>query len=202
MTAAVPPAAASATDRARTSRGRWILLAIFAVCAAPVILGTLAFYFWQPEGRTNYGELLPLAPLRVAGTTADGAPFDLGSLAGQWVLVNVNMQPCDAACSEKLFFTRQIHVAQGPEAGRVERLWLTADPAAARGETLAPTLSGARVVRPGSADMLAPFGADAGKHVFLVDPLGNLMMRFPENADPKRMIRDLQKLLRVNKRGS
>jgi cytochrome oxidase Cu insertion factor (SCO1/SenC/PrrC family) len=202
MTAALPPAGAPAVDAARTARGRWILLAIFAVCAAPVILGTLAFYFWQPAGRTNYGELLPLAPLRVVGTTADGAPFDFKSLAGQWVLVNVDMQPCDAACAEKLFFTRQTHVAQGAEAGRVERVWLTADPAAATGEKLAPTLVGARVVRPASADMLTPFGAAADKHVFLVDPLGNLMMRFPEKADPKRMIKDLQKLLRVNKRSS
>lgn len=183
----------------RVRRARFTLLLVFAVCAAPIVLGTLAFYFWPPSGRTNYGELIAPTQLRWSGTHLDGKPFDPRSVAGKWVLVVIDGDACDARCEQKLYFSRQVRTAQGRESERVTRLWITD---AAPSEKIAPLLAGAQVLRVQDKALLSAFGPQPANHVYLVDDMGNLMMRFPEDADPKRMIKDLQKLLRVNNRGN
>jgi hypothetical protein len=82
---------------------------------------------------------------------------------------------------------------------RIERLWLVTDAAQPRAELLA-AIEGTSVARAGA---LADFPADksATEHIYLVDPLGNLMMRFPRDPDPARVIKDLKQLLRASRFG-
>ena len=162
--------------------------AVFLACAAPFVLGWAAWYFgWGTGTAGNYGELLAPRPLA-------GPP--LQELRGKWVLVTFDAAACDAYCERKLYFIRQVRTAQGKEQGRVERLWVLTDAGTPRGELLA-AIEGTRVSK-------APPEAFPGNpvdHIYLVDPLGNLMMRFPRDPDPSKMLKDLQRLLKYSRIG-
>ena len=93
---------------------------------------------------------------------------------------------------------RQIWRAQGKNMDRVERLWIVTDAAAPRPELL-DAAAGTRIAR--DAQLAASFPGVARDHVYVVDPLGNLMMRFPRDPDASRMLKDVQRLLRVSRFG-
>jgi hypothetical protein len=159
------------------------LLWVALICAAPIVLGTAAYWLgWSPGGASNYGELLPPRP--VAG-------FE--PLRGKWVLVAFDAAACDAYCEKKLYFMRQVRRAQGKDMDRVERLWSVTDGGKPRAELLA-AIEGTRVEsrEPGA------FPGNTLDHIYLVDPMGNLMMRFPRDPDPSKMIKDLQRLLKYS----
>lgn len=190
-------------NEARRRKGRRTLIAIFVVCAAPFVLGTLAYYFFPTSARTNYGDLIPPQPLPDAALrTADGGQLQLSALKGKWVMVQLNEGNCLEPCERKLFNMRQTRLAQGAEAGRIERLWvvLDEDPPAA---TTPDLYEGMIIARPVDPALTAAFPAqrDVREHIYLIDPLGNLMMRFPPDPDPKKIIKDLQRLLKVSRIG-
>jgi cytochrome oxidase Cu insertion factor (SCO1/SenC/PrrC family) len=164
------------------------LLLIFLACAAPFALAWAAWYFgWAPGAAGNYGELI--APREVPG-----AP--LSALRGKWVLVMFDAAACDAYCEKKLYFMRQVRRAQGKDMDRVERLWVLTDGGRPRAEIL-PGIEGTRIDR---GEAQAVFPGRPADHVYLVDPLGNLMLRFPRDPDPSGMIKDLQRLLKYSPR--
>lgn len=164
------------------------LLVLFLACAAPFALGWAAWYFkWGTGSPGNYGELIPPRPL-------SGAPFD--ELRGKWVLVSFDADACDAYCERKLYFMRQVRTAQGKDQARVERLWILAAADTPRAE-LAAAIEGTRIAATG----VEGFPGNPVDHIYLVDPLGNLMMRFPRDPDPSRMLKDLQRLLKYSRIG-
>ena len=166
------------------------LALLVAVCAAPVVLAWLAYaYRWGAGASGNYGELI--APRPVSGP--------LAPLRGKWVLVTFDAAACDAACEKKLFFVRQVRRAQGKESGRIERLWLLTDRAKPRPDVLA-AIEGSHVAA-ADADFAKSFPGNALEHVYLVDPLGNLMMRFPPDPQPAKVIKDLERLLKYSRFG-
>jgi hypothetical protein len=161
------------------------LVLLGAACLAPFVLATLAYRFdWSSGQASNYGELVP--PQIVSGPGFDRA-------RGKWLLVTADAAACDAYCEKKLYFMRQVRRAQGKEMERIERVWLLTDEAKPRAEVLA-AIEGTRIEK--SSNPL--FSRD---HIYLVDPLGNLMMRFPREPDPSRMIKDLQRLLKYSRIG-
>lgn len=182
------------------------MLAILLVCAAPVIASYLAYYVFRPEGRTNYGALI--TPLRsvesLGGVTPEGERLTLGQLQGRWVMVTVDSGACAKACEDKLYAMRQVRLTTGKDRDRIERLLLV-DDAAALPERIRRDYEGMLVARlaPGTAasTLPAPAGGDVADHIFIVDPLGNLVMRFPKNADPNRMKKDIARLLRASRIG-
>jgi cytochrome oxidase Cu insertion factor (SCO1/SenC/PrrC family) len=166
------------------------LLAIFLACAAPFALGWAAWYFgWGTGSAGNYGELISPRAL-------SGAPF--AELRGKWVLVAFDTGGCDAYCEKKLYFMRQVRKAQGKDEARVERLWLITDAGTPRPELLT-AIEGTRVARAIEPNEAFPGGRH--DHIYLVDPLGNLMLRFPRDPDPSKMLKDLQRLLKYSRIG-
>ena len=160
---------------------------MFAVCGAPFVLGWLAYkYEWGTGQRSNYGELL--RPRPVGGA--------LAPLRGKWVLVTADDAACPAACERKLYIVRQVRKAQGKDMERIDRLWLLTDGGRPRAELVA-ALDGGHIAADAGLAKALPNTAD----IYLVDPLGNLMMRFPAEADPPRMIKDLQRLLKYSSFG-
>ena len=158
------------------------------MCAAPIVLGTAAYLLgWTPGSASNYGELITPRPV------------PLGELRGKWVLVTFDAAACDAYCEKKLYFMRQVRRAQGKEMDRVERLWVLTDAGKPRAEVVA-AIEGTRM-RGSSESIAAAFPGNTADHIYLVDPLGNLMMRFPREPDPSKMIRDLQRLLKYSRIG-
>jgi len=163
------------------------LALVFAACAAPFVLGWLAYEFrWISGTTSNYGQLIP--PRVVGGPIAP--------LKGKWVLVTFDAAACDAACERKLYVVRQVRRAQGKEMDRMERLWVVTDAGKPRVEVLA-AIEGSRV----STDAALAKGFPDTAGIYLVDPLGNLMMRFPADPDPSKMIKDLQRLLKYSGAG-
>jgi cytochrome oxidase Cu insertion factor (SCO1/SenC/PrrC family) len=161
------------------------LFLVAAVCAAPIVLGTAAYLLgWTPGTASNYGELITPRPV------------SLDELRGKWVLVTFDAAACDAYCEKKLYFMRQVRRAQGKDMDRVERLWVLTDTHKPRADLLA-AIEGTRL----AAFSPQGFPGNPADHIYLVDPLGNLMMRFPRDPDPSRMIKDLQRLLKYSRIG-
>jgi hypothetical protein len=162
------------------------LLWVALVCTAPLVLGTAAYLLgWSPGAPSNYGELIP--PKAIA---------PLSEFRGKWVLVTFDAAACDAYCERKLYIMRQVRRAQGKDMDRIERLWVLSDADRPRAEALAAS-EGTRVGRL-SAEGFPGTPAD---HIYVVDPLGNLMMRFPRDPDPSKVIKDLQRLLKYSRFG-
>ena len=186
----------AAAKKTRSRRTLWLVL---AVCAAPMIASYAAFYFWRPAGQVNYGELLEPRPLAARPLASiDGSPFLLADLKGEWVLLKAGPAACDEACRRSLVYMRQVRLAQGRETGRIERVWLLTD-AGAPDPALVAEHPGLRIVRDGEVAAALPAPRSASEHIYVVDPLGNLMMRFPPDPEPQRMLKDLSRLLRHSK---
>jgi len=184
-----------------------MLLLVAAVCIAPFVASFALYYFWQPEGRINYGELVdgaivPTGVLARANTGDGSTPFDFAQVRGKWAYVTVDSGACDAYCQNKLWKMRQVRLTQGKSLERIERVWLVNDThAVAPGvvkEYAGTWIAGAQ----GNAILKAlPYRDAQRDHIYLVDPLGNVVLRYPRDADPSRMKKDLARLLRVSRIG-
>jgi cytochrome oxidase Cu insertion factor (SCO1/SenC/PrrC family) len=178
------------------------LLLLAALFAAPMVASFIAYRFAQPAPNANYGELL-LPPASITTQALDGGsgkPFTFASLAGRWVLVVSDAAECPQACTDKLTVVRQVRLALGREAGRVQRVFVVDDgrlPAAALRADFEGTLI---AMKPAAVTLPAGAGADRA-HIYLVDPRGNVMMRWPAAPDRKRMYKDLQRLLKASQIG-
>jgi cytochrome oxidase Cu insertion factor (SCO1/SenC/PrrC family) len=191
------------TQRA-PSRGRWKLLAVLAVCAAPLAASYFAYYVVKPDTRNNYGALIdprnyPIPAL--SSTTLDGRPEGLDKYKGKWIMLKVGGGACAQDCQKQLFTMRQERLMTGKDRDRVERVWLVTDRAPID-TMLIREYDGTHMLY---ADPQAvakwlpvPPGTTAAEHIYLVDPLGNLMMRFPHDPDPRKMYKDISKLLKAS----
>ena len=189
-----------APPKKRSLASLWLMI---AVVVAPVAAAYLVYHFWPPDRTANYGELIEPRPLPDAKLAlADGAPFRFSQLRGKWVLVSVDSGRCDAYCDRKLVYMRQLRLTQGKNMERVELAWFITDDVTPRADATAP-YEGTWRVRAGGAEVLKLFPAQgsASDHIYLIDPLGNLMMRFPRDPDPERMVKDLTRLLRASRVG-
>jgi hypothetical protein len=206
LTVHAMPAPELAGEARRTRAGRVKMLLVLLVCAAPVLASYFAYFVVRPAARTNYGTLIlptramPPLPLR----SLDGAAVTAASLRGQWLLVAVAPAACDDACRQRLYMQRQLREMLGRDRERVDKVWFVTDdgelaPALRRAIDGDPALHVLRVPREALAGWLQP---DAGRrldeHLYLVDPMGEWMMRMPADAEPARVKRDLDRLLRAS----
>lgn len=182
-------------------RSRLKLLLLLAIFAAPMVAGYAAYFFFHPTHFTNYGTLVKPYPLQDAAlVTADGRPLHLGQLHGKWVLITASSGPCAADCRQRLHAMQVARLLQGRDQDRIERVWLQTGPTpagnAAPGE-------GARAVRE-SGQALSHQLQTAGHTldaIYVIDPMGNLMMRYDPPVDIKRMAKDLKTLLGASQVG-
>jgi len=190
----------------RTRSGRVKMLLVLLVCAAPVVASYTMYYVVRPASRTNYATLIeptrsmPALPLR----TLDGRAVEPRTLQGQWLLVAVGPAACAAPCAERLFMQRQLREMLGRERDRVDKVWFVTDDAALPAALEArlagdPSMHVLRVPRDALAGWLQPEAGHAiDDHLYLVDPMGEWMMRAPADADPARFKRDLERLMRAS----
>ena len=187
-------------------RGRWQMTLVLLCCAAPVIASYFTYYVIRPQSRSVFGELIdPQRPLPAIDVrTPDGTPQPLAQLKGQWLLVAVAGGACNELCEQQLYLQRQLRETLGREKDRVDRVWLVSDDAPIP-QRLKAALDGATVLRVPADTLggwLAPAsGASLGEHLYVVDPMGNWMMRFPARMDLKgaaKAKRDLDRLLRAS----
>jgi hypothetical protein len=193
----------SARSAASTRAGRWKMLALLLVSAAPVVASYFMYYVVRPEGRRNYGELVnPQRPLPAfTGIDTQGQSVPLAQLKDQWLLISVADSACDAACQEHLYLQRQLRETLGKERDRLDWVWLRTG-AAPLTEALQQATAPAVVLQVDAAQLATWLEPAPGQrledHLYVVDPLGNWMMRFPANLDAKQAKRDLDRLLRAS----
>lgn len=190
----------------RTRTGRWKMLLVLLVCAAPVIASYFTYFVIRPQGRSNYGTLVtptrgipPSLPLQAL----DGRQVSADTLRGQWLLVSVGPATCVDACERRLFLQRQLREMTGRESERVDKVWLVVDdrpvPFALQDALRQPPTTILRAPREAVAAWLQPAeGRALEDHLYLVDPLGEWMMRVPADPDPAKVKRDLERLLRAS----
>lgn len=200
----LPSASVEATrDPAMTRSGRWKMFVVLLVCAAPVIASYFTYYVVRPDGRRNYGELIdPQRPLpALQGVDAAGQTVALDSLRQQWLFISVADSACDAQCERHLYLQHQLREGLGKDKDRVDWVWLRTG-TAPLSDALRQATQTALVLQVEEAALgqwLAPApGQRLSDHLYLVDPIGNWMMRFPADADPKLVRKDLERLLRAS----
>lgn len=197
--------------RAEQPQSYWKMWLILAICAAPVLASYALYFFVRPEGRVNYGDLiepqrdLPQEPL--LSSSGEAKPWS--SWRGKWVLVTLADAACGADCVQRLYIMRQVRLTTGRDQDRIERVWVVTDraqpPAALLDEH--PGLRWLYAPPQGAEGLVAAFPAQALPlpeglgHIFVVDPLGHVMMRFPLTADPNRIKKDITRLLRASRVG-
>jgi len=184
-------------------RGRRVALLILAVCAAPTLAAWFAYFVWQPQARLNYGELIEAHRLPEREFRGlDGRPFRFSQLRGKWLMLQTDSGSCAETCRTKLLYMRQGRLAQGKGADRIERVWILTD-RTSPDAVLLREFPGMHVVRAPESAKLAEFPAarSSADYIYIVDPLGNLMLRFPAEPDPRRMVKDLERLLRASRVG-
>lgn len=190
----------------RTVTGRWKMILVMLVCAAPVIASYFTYYVVRPDGRRNFGELInPQRPLPdQPAINLSGQASNLQALKGQWLLVSVASAGCDEACTRQLYLQRQLRESLGKNKDRLEWVWLVNDdkPLSA---TLRDAVSGATVLRvppqPLAAWLQPAPGHQLADHLYVVDPMGNWMLRFPAALDLPAAAKaklDLERLLRAS----
>ncbi|MBE2242552.1 MAG: hypothetical protein IAE86_07340 [Burkholderiaceae bacterium] len=196
-------------DDARTRRGRWRMLLIFVLCAAPVVASYFTFYVVRPSGSANYSELVtPPRMLPAASelplTDLQGVSVDPAALKGQWLLVVVGAAACDKQCEDLLVLQRQLRETFGKERDRVDKVWFVTDGAPLRPELADATSAGVPVtiLRAPRAALVGWLSPAAGhrleQHMYVVDPMGQWMMRVPVDPDPAKLKRDIDRLLRAS----
>jgi hypothetical protein len=199
-----PPEPALA--RSRVLSGRLRMLLILLACAAPVIASYLTYYVIRPEGRTNYGTLIQPSramPADLGLQSLDGRPVTRASLRGQWLLVSVAGGGCGSACEQRLYFQRQVQAMLGRERDRLDRVWLVTDSASPAPALLqaAAGKSSLTTLRADAAAVARWLQAEPGRavedHLYVVDPMGEWMLRLPAEPQPARVKRDLDRLLRA-----
>lgn len=206
-----PPSMQALSDHTHRSSvqraGRWKMLLVMAVCAAPVLASYFTYYVVRPEGRRNFGQLMePQQPMpaHLRVQTLSGESLPLEHLKGQWLLVSTSGAACDTQCEGHLYLQRQLRESLGREKDRLDWVWLINDgalPAAA----LQPALATAKVLHmpaPEVAQWLqAAPGQQLSDHLYVVDPQGHWMLRFPAHMaaeDAAKAKRDLDRLLRAS----
>jgi len=197
--------AAPSLDDRRTRSGRLRMLLVLLVCAAPVAASYFTYFVIRPQARTNYGTLieptraLPALDLQ----TPDGHAVKAESLKGQWLLVTVSAADCQADCEKRLFMQRQLREMLGRERDRLDKVWFVTGglpaPSLLAAAEATPAMHVLQAERSQLASWLAPAAGHAiEEHLYVVDPMGEWMMRLPADADPVRVKSDLERLLRAS----
>jgi cytochrome oxidase Cu insertion factor (SCO1/SenC/PrrC family) len=178
------------------------LVLLCSIFALPIVASLVAYRFFRPEPTANYGELL-LPPRAIPDhplAREDGSAFRFAELRDRWALVASDSGACPAACTEKLHAMRQVRLALGRNASRVARVFVVDDLKAPDAAAFAPREELVIALTPTGLAM-PPGPANDRAHIYLIDPRGNVMMRWPARPDYRRMMKDLERLLKASQIG-
>jgi cytochrome oxidase Cu insertion factor (SCO1/SenC/PrrC family) len=179
------------------------LFLLMAVMIAPIALSYMLFFWGPPSGSVNYGELIEVKVLPdVALRKTNGVAFNISQLHGKWIMLVVDSGVCEESCRKKLYYMRQVRLMQKNEMERIERVWLIDDDKAPE-IGIKEDFKGTVFINAKDNELLKEIPAKISRHdhIYIIDPLGNLMMRFPKDADPSKMAKDIKRLLKISQIG-
>lgn len=195
----------------RVRRGRRMALLLFAVGFGPMIFATVLYYtgWMNPTGHSNHGELIqppaPLAELHLQDAEGSLLADEFGPQLKdpEWMLMVV-AENCGSTCEELLYHARQVNIALGKNAARVNRsAWLgnVNDDLAGRWASEYDSMK--RLSLPSGAKPSWPAGVDPSQQprILVVDPFGNIIMHYGSEHTGKQMLNDLKHLLKISQIG-
>ncbi|HVW63822.1 MAG TPA: hypothetical protein VHB01_02320 [Nitrosospira sp.] len=169
------------------------------MCAPFIASYTLFFMEVRPD-TVNYGELLKVKALSGSALNqSNDTIFRMRDLRGKWALLSVDSGKCDEACRKKLYYMRQVRTVQNAEKDRIERVWLIDDDARPAPE-IVDEFKGTWLLSAKDSELLKQLPAEGSLHdyIYVIDPIANLMMRFPKDPDPTKMAKDIKRLLKIS----
>lgn len=200
-----------AIEKEQLRSTRRTLLIVLALFALPVAIASYLYKeSWRPTKTGNYGELVqpPREVPNMALAGADGKALRFAELKGRWSLVYASPGKCEDTCLKRLYYIRQIHTAFAKELDRMQEVLVTLDstPDTGLAEKLkeyprVKVISGPQASLSTLAEKLR---GTAGKNeelngrIFIIDPQGFVMMRYPAEPDPAGIRRDIEKLLKYS----
>ena len=195
-------------------QGQWTLVLMFAIGIVPMVIAYWLFQTTMADGQvwntTNHGELItPAQPVKdFSLIDAQGNERQLADLETHWTLVQYGADQCEAACQKTLYTLRQLHTLLNKDQDRLQRWFLVDHDVAAYPDLHAiqqayPRLAVLTSARSDNSlqNQLASNELDLAQYVFLIDPMGNIMMSFKADMDPKLILKDIKKLLRISQVG-
>ncbi|MSQ56814.1 MAG: hypothetical protein EXR35_04635 [Limnohabitans sp.] len=200
------PVDSVAYDAKRTRAGRFRMLLVFIICLSPVVASYFMYYVARPASINSFGELIQPTRSLPHSQMIDlqGQAGGLSQLKKQWLLISVGSGACPLECQNRLYLQRQILASLGKERGRVDWVWLISDDEAVPAQIL-PGLQEAQVWRIQSKVIEAWLKPQTGfalqDHFYLVDPMGEWMMRFSALIDKEKAAlikKDLERVLRAS----
>lgn len=195
-------------------KSRLKLIMIISIFAIPLILASIYLQMVRSSGGqmgdTSRGQLIqPAVPLTEFSLTQSGEPFDLETVRGSWTLLYMPEGECADACELNLYHMRQVRLALNHRMDRVQRAVLLESEGQLTEELLAEHLGLMAAI--GSPEKQAELrdqvrSAESALEplkdaIYLIDPFGNLMLRFPPDLEPKSMLKDVKHLLKVSRIG-
>lgn len=184
------------------TKSKKTLLLLLGVSLLPILASYLLYFRGTHLSRMNHGELLATQTAGLDALLVD-EPLRRRPVADlvqkRWVYLTVQSAACGARCQRKLYLMRQVRTAQNENMLRVERVWVIVGAGQPDARLLAEH-PGLHLARVANASQLAqlPLENDPGAYIFLIDPLGNLVLRYDDRSDPKGMLKDLGRLLRYS----
>lgn len=186
----------AASAPATLNKSRMTIILVFLTCALPIVAAFYLYFFNKPDGTNNYGTILdPQVDVSTeVFKNINGDDFTMKQVADKWVLIQAISSDCDQVCQNTMYFQRQARASKGKEQGRIERVVFVTDDGPL--ETLLlrqfPDVHFVRATESQLKNWLpleqgivgSKGSADIGTvrdHVFMADPLGHVMMRFPPN---------------------
>ncbi|MBA3581161.1 MAG: hypothetical protein H0W44_01780 [Gammaproteobacteria bacterium] len=193
----------------KTSNRTVVLL--FALFSAPMF-GAWYLYLntapGKPWGTTNHGELInPAQPLKeFNATNATNENLTLANLTGHWTIMIPVVGECAEVCQKNLYNTRQIRIALNKETERVQRVLLLQNTQQLVGlsEILKQHADLKIMIAPADQTLwqqLKILNIPLQDQILLIDPHANLMMQFAPTINPRDILKDLNKLLKISKIG-
>ncbi len=185
------------TSPRRLWRGRLQLLLLLAVVIGPMLLASAMYQwrFWVPESRSYHGELLgngqTLADLGVVATERT-----------RWQLLVTVPGECATECQRLVFLARQIHIGLNRDAARAAHALASAAPLSAVYDSQLqreyPQLGRLPLQLQRYQQVM---GAQGGAQLWIVDPHGNLVLRYDAASKGKAILDDLRYLLKISQIG-
>lgn len=179
------------------TKSRLYLLLIFAACALPIVASLFVYYVWQPAKLMNHGELMEVKALPVGALHSDDGKLFRVQDSGKWTLLVLDPAGCDAECRQRLYDVRQVWLAFELNKERLQRVWAVSDSGMPSAELLKEH-EGLQVLRADKV-LIDFFPQPSVGRIYLIDPQGNQVLRYLPKPEPKRMIKDISRLLLIKK---
>lgn len=187
--------------KATSGKGGGLIVCLLALLFALPVAAAAVLHLsgWRPAATAAHGELVqpPLPVAHVVLGESLGKTVRLGDFRAKWTLLYFGPAECPADCRRSLAIMRQVHIAQGRERERVQRVFVEQGAMPSNWQdTVSRDFPGTTVVTPGNTyGKNVPASWAGGGRIFLIDPLGNRVMDYPATADPGGIRKDVARLL-------